>query len=164
MTLSASAQRTETNHAPGSTARANGNGGVPEITRVDMVVALPNGLIGLPEVTQLEVIRNPENWPFITLRSATQDGLQFLAIEPQDFVPDYVIELNDIDTEALGIGRAEDAQVLNIVTVHSSDPQFVTTNLIGPVVINRRTGIARQVIIANSEQYSARYVLADERI
>jgi flagellar assembly factor FliW len=163
MTLTASAHEIETSHAPAAHSTPNGQNGNAEHTDVEVALELPNGLIGLPEIKQLAIIRNPESWPFVTLRSATPDGLQFLAIEPQDFVPSYVIELNDIDTESLGITRAEDAQVLNIVTVHSTEPQFVTTNLIGPVVINRRTGVARQVIIANSERYSARHVLVDER-
>lgn len=126
-------------------------------------ITLSDGLIGLPEIQTLEIMRNMESWPFITLRSPEPGGLQFLAIEPHDFIPDYIIELNDIDTEVLGVERVEDALVLNIVTVHSIEPQFVTTNLIGPVIINRITRKARQVIISNSDQYSARHVLVDER-
>lgn len=126
-------------------------------------ITLSSGLIGLPEIQSLEVVRNPENWPFITLRSPEPGGLQFLAIEPHDFVPNYTLELNDIDTETLELTRVEDALVFNIVTVHSTEPQFVTTNLIGPVVINRNTRVAKQVIITNSDQYSARHVLVDER-
>ena len=134
-----------------------------ETNQAHTLITLSSGLIGLPEIKRLEVVRNPDNWPFITLRSPQPRGLQFLAIEPQDFIQDYVLELNDIDTEALGITRVEDALVFNIVTVHCVDPQFVTTNLIGPVVINRLTREARQVIITNSDQYSARHVLVDER-
>ena len=126
-------------------------------------IALANGLIGLPELTQMEIVREPESWPFVTLRSPEPDGFEFLAIEPYDFVPGYVLELNDLDAELLGLACGEDALVLNIVTVHSSEPQFVTTNLIGPVVVNRHTLVARQVIIANSDAYSPRHVLVDER-
>lgn len=127
-------------------------------------ITLSNGLIGLPQTTQLHIVRHSESWPLITLQSPDPDGLQFLAIEPQDLVADYVLELNDFDAEALGITRPEDAQVLNLVTVHSTEPQYVTTNLIGPVVINRHTLVARQVILANSDRYSAWHVLVDERI
>lgn len=128
-----------------------------------MPIDLANGLIGLPELTKMEIFREPESWPFVTLRSPDPQGLEFLAIEPYDFVPGYVLELNDLDTELLGLTCAEDALVLNIVTVHSNEPQFVTTNLIGPVVINRHTFAARQVIISNSDAYSPRHVLVDER-
>jgi flagellar assembly factor FliW len=39
----------------------------------------------------------------------------------------------------------------------------VTANLIGPLVVNRRTLIGKQVIIANSDKYSTVYPLIDER-
>ena len=59
--------------------------------------------------------------------------------------------------------RAEDAQVLNIVTVHSSRPHFVTVNLVGPVVVNRHTNIGRQIIILNWSRYSSQHPLIDQR-
>ena len=134
-----------------------------ETNEAHPIITLSSGLIGLPEIQRLEIVRNPANWPFITLRSPEPGGLQFLAIEPHDFIPNYTLELNDIDAETLGLTRVEDALVFNIVTVHSMEPQFVTTNLIGPVVINRNTREAKQVIITNSDQFSARHVLVDER-
>ena len=144
MTLPALEHFTDTNHAA-------------------TTVILPNGLIGLPEVTRLEMVQNPDVWPFITLASAEPGGMQFLAIEAHGIVADYVLELNDLDAESLGLSSSADAQILNIVTLHSNDPYFVTANLVGPVVINRHTREARQVILMNGDQYSTRHVLVDER-
>lgn len=136
-----------------------------EATPAATSIILPNGLIGLPEITNLQMIQHPECWPFVTLVSpdAGPGSMQFLAIEPHDIVADYVLELNDLDAEALGLTCAADAQILNIVTIHSNEPYFVTANLIGPVVVNRHTREARQVILINSDQYSTRHVLVDER-
>jgi flagellar assembly factor FliW len=52
-----------------------------------------------------------------------------------------------------------DAMVLNIVTVSKSEPVTATANLIGPIVINRRTGLAKQVVLSNHAKYDARYPL-----
>ena len=134
-----------------------------ETTHAATSVSLPNGLIGLPGVTRLEMVQDPESWPFINLVSPDPGGMQFLAIEPHDIVPNYVLELNDLDAEHLGLASAADAQILNIVTVHTTEPYFVTANLIGPLVINRRTRDARQLILINSDEYSTRHVLVDER-
>jgi flagellar assembly factor FliW len=49
--------------------------------------------------------------------------------------------------------------VLNIVTVSRSLPPTATVNLVGPVIINRRLGIAKQVVLANHSRYSARHPL-----
>jgi flagellar assembly factor FliW len=126
-------------------------------------IHLPNGLIGLPEVTNLEIAQRTESWPFVTLVSSDPDGMQFLAIEAHDIAADYVLELNDLDAESLGLNDPMDAQILNIVTIHSHDPYYVTANLVGPVVINRHTREARQVIVMNSDRYSTHHVLVDER-
>ena len=134
-----------------------------ETTPAPTAIVLPNGLIGLPGITSLQMVQHPECWPFVTLVSPEPGSMQFLAIEPHDIIADYVLELNDLDAEALGLTSAEDAQILNIVTMHSNDPYFVTANLIGPVVVNRHTREARQVILINSELYSTRHILVDER-
>lgn len=126
-------------------------------------ILLPNGLIGLPAITRLEIVQHADTWPFVTLVSSDLDGMQFLAIEAHDIATDYVLELNDLDTESLALTCSADSQILNIVTIHSNDPYFVTANLVGPVVVNRHTREARQVIVLNSDQYSTHHVLVDER-
>ena len=128
-----------------------------------MTVEMPCGLIGLPGLKSLEVSYIPGSWPFLNLNSLEGEELNFLAIEPRDIIPGYQIELNDVDTALLGLESEDDALVLNIATVHSLHPQHVTVNLIGPVIVNRRTRVARQVIIVNSDLYSPRYALIDER-
>jgi flagellar assembly factor FliW len=45
-----------------------------------------------------------------------------------------------------------------VLTVRT-DPVGVTANLLGPLVINDRTGHGRQLVLATSE-YSARHVVA----
>ena len=134
-----------------------------EATPAAASIILPNGMIGLPEIKNLQMIQHSECWPFLTLVSSGTDGMQFLAIEPHDIIPDYSLEVNDLDAEALGLTCAADAQILNIVTIHSNEPYFVTANLIGPVLVNRHTREARQVILINSDRYSTRHVLVDER-
>ncbi len=49
--------------------------------------------------------------------------------------------------------------VLNIVTLQQHSPLDATVNLIGPILVNRRTRIGRQLVIANYSKYSARHVL-----
>ena len=37
-----------------------------------------------------------------------------------------------------------------------------TVNLIGPILVNRRTRIGRQLVIANHSRYSARHLLVQK--
>ena len=47
--------------------------------------------------------------------------------------------------------------LLGIVTIH--DDQRATVNLKGPIVVNRHTHVAKQVIIANAAAYSISHPL-----
>jgi flagellar assembly factor FliW len=126
-------------------------------------IDLPTGLIGLPTLRRFAVTSLPDSWPFVSLRSIGEEELNFLAVAPQNLLPGYQLELGDDDAEALDLDSADDALIYNIVTVHSSERQYVTANLIGPIVVNRRTRVGKQVILANSDNFSAKHALIDER-
>jgi flagellar assembly factor FliW len=124
---------------------------------------LPFGLIGLPKLTTFSFSPIENSWPFMSMKSIGDQPLDFVVIEPSGLIPDYEVELSDEDAESLQIHSASDALVLNIVTVHSSRANFVTVNLVGPVVFNRHTGIGKQIILLNSSRYSSRHPLVDQR-
>ena len=51
--------------------------------------------------------------------------------------------------------------ILNIVTLKRQHPVEGTANLIGPIVVNRRTRIGRQLVISNYSRYSANHALVE---
>lgn len=126
-------------------------------------IELPSGLIGMPQLRRFEVTALPDSWPFVSLRALSGDEVQFLAVAPQNLLPHYELELTDEDAEALELTSADDALIYNIVTIHSGPRQYVTANLIGPIIVNRHTCVGRQVILANSDAFSAKHALIDER-
>jgi flagellar assembly factor FliW len=127
-----------------------------------MEFSLPAGLIGIPEARRLELIYNPEELPLMWLRSVDNPALGFIVVEPLGLVPGYTIEMSDDDTERLGIACADDAFLLNVVNFTADDPESATVNLIGPIVVNRRTLVGRQIVIANFSDYSSRHPLLSQ--
>ena len=119
----------------------------------------PNGIVGFPEHRRGEIFHLPDQLPFQWLRLHGPDPLHFVVIDPSGLVADYAPELFDDDAHALGINSTADAQVYTIVTVRGGPATTATVNLVGPVILNRHTGIARQVVVANHSQYSARHPL-----
>lgn len=117
----------------------------------------PAGIIGFPEHARGEIFHFAEQLPFQWLRLHGPTLLHFVVIDPLSVVPDYAPELYDEDAKALGIVDAADAVVFSIVTVR--DQGDTTINLVGPIIANRHTGAARQVVIANYNQYNARHAL-----
>ena len=128
-----------------------------------LALHLPFGLIGLRELTHFELEPAGEGMPFQVLRAEGGGFFEFVVIDPTVLLEGYTCVLRDEDVESLRIRRIEDALVLNIVAIHSHDPQFVTVNLVGPIVVNRATLIGQQVILANSAEFSTDHVLVDHR-
>ena len=71
-----------------------------------------------------------------------------MSVVPNFFFPDYAPELTDDEVEVLGLSDPDAAQVLCIVTI--SDDQ-VTANLLGPLVLNVETKVARQVVLTDQD-------------
>lgn len=126
-------------------------------------IEIPTGLIGLSHLRRFDLTPATDAWPFVTLHALGDDELNFLAMEPHSVIPNYHLELNDDDAEALGLADSRDALIYNIVTVHPTPKNYVTANLIAPLVVNRRTLVGKQVILANSDRFTAKHPLIDER-
>lgn len=124
---------------------------------------LPQGLIGFKDYTRAELLYVPDHFPFLWLKlqRPAGDAVHFIVIEPGGLVAGYTPELFDADAEALGLRDAAEAMLLNIVTLKNQNPLEAVVNLVGPIVVNRRTREARQLVIANYSSYSAHWPLVD---
>ncbi|OHE72771.1 MAG: hypothetical protein A2Y14_01620 [Verrucomicrobia bacterium GWF2_51_19] len=130
----------------------------------DGVLSIPEGLLGLPELKHLQIVYAEDELPFLRLREISdgKECLEFLVIEPAGIIENYQIEINDEDQLFLGVQNPDDLLILNIVTFHPGKKTRVTVNLMGPILINRRTHRGKQVIVDNYVKYSAEYLLHEE--
>lgn len=142
---------------------------IPELYPTDLETPLSNsftlpcGLIGFENYRQAELLYQPDNLPFLWLKlTGTPGAIQFVVIEPGGIVPNYEPELFDEHAIALDLRDASEAMLLNIVTLQHQSPLEATVNLIGPIVINRRTRVARQVVISNYSRYSTYHSLVEK--
>ncbi|MEY2878077.1 MAG: Flagellar assembly factor FliW [Verrucomicrobiota bacterium] len=141
---------------------------LPEILPTDLDVPpsneilLPHGLIGFAAYKRAELLYLPGHLPFLwmKLHSAT-DHLHFVVIEPGGLVPGYEPEIFDADAEGLELRAPTEAMILNIVTLRRENPVEATANLIGPIIVNRRTRVARQLVISNYSRFSAHHPLVE---
>ena len=122
-------------------------------------IQLPSGLRGFPALTEIELVNDPEEHPFMWLRTTEDSGLRFLVAEPANLFQDYTIELFDEDVREIGIQSEDDLQILNILTLVEGPQRQLYANQVGPIVINRKTGLGKQVIIQNYQEYSPRLAL-----
>jgi flagellar assembly factor FliW len=125
-------------------------------------ILLPHGLIGFSAYKRAELLYLPDHLPFLWMKlHSANDDLHFIVIEPGGIVPGYQPELFDEDAEGLDLRTPAEAMILNIVTLQRQNPVEATANLIGPIVVNRRTRLGRQLVISNYSRYSAHHALVE---
>ena len=118
---------------------------------------LPMGILGFERMKDYLLIANPDEEPFRWLQVKDNPSLAFVVVEPFLVAPDYRPDIPAVDVEFLGLSAPEEAALFNIVTIHG--PDRATVNLKGPVVVNRNTGIGKQVVISNAADYSVQHPL-----
>ena len=129
----------------------------PPAAQAESTVRMPLGLLGFEHVKEYLLLADSAEEPFLWLQVSNDTNLAFLVVAPQPLLPEYKPEISPEDVAFLGLESAADAAVLSIVTVRG--PNEVTLNLKGPIILNRRTLVAKQVIPANGAEFSVRHPL-----
>jgi flagellar assembly factor FliW len=121
------------------------------------IIRLPSGLLGFEHFRAYVLLANPAEEPFLWLQVLDDPRLAFLVVSPHSLLPQYRPDLSDEDVRSLALERPEDATVLSIVTIRGSHE--ATMNLKGPIIVNRRTQVGRQVIPLNAADFSVEHPL-----
>lgn len=121
----------------------------------ETLLNLPVGLLGFESIKHYLLISHPEEEPFLWLRVKEDPNLAFLVISPFVILPDYEPEIGPDDVAFLELLSPGDALIYNIVTLHRDG--HATVNLKGPIVINRHSRIAKQVILVNAAHYAVQH-------
>lgn len=123
----------------------------------ESVIQIPLGLLGFERIKEFVAMVDPAEEPFFWLQVPNDPGLAFLVVPVELILPDYRPDVTADDVEFLGLAGPEDGWILTIVTIRG--PNRVTMNLKGPIVVNRRTLKAKQVIPMNAAEYSVQHPL-----
>lgn len=120
----------------------------------------PDGLMGFPDAKRFTLLAwGGEESPFSLLHCLEDETLEFVVVPPLLFFPDYEPEIDDESAARLELTTADDAITLVIVTV-PDDPKEATANLLGPVIVNRHTLNAGQVVLPLPDDFVRRPLLA----
>jgi len=128
----------------------------------DEVITFPEGLLGFPERRRYVFVDHQEESPFKWLQSLDDSSLSFVVINPLLFKPDYQIS---IDKKALAVLRDSELPHMAIWTLVSFSPdapQESTTNLLGPLAVNHKTRLGKQLVL-DPTRYDLRYPLFQKR-
>lgn len=126
-----------------------------EVKEEDVVV-FPEGILGFAGFTRYLLFPNPTGGPLLWLQSVEDGSLAFIVCQPQLFKPDYKISIHPKDLDGIELEKQEDGAVYTIMVVPPDNPRAMTANLQGPVIINIKRRLAKQVVLVNAD-YGTKY-------
>lgn len=124
----------------------------------DKIFHFADGLPAFEDEHRFIILPFDDDSPYSFLQSVETPELAFLMTVPFVFFPDYEFVLEDDAMAALAIKGSEDMQVYTLVTIPGGNIKEMTANLMAPVVINKETREAKQVVLDKS-QYTTKHRL-----
>ena len=122
--------------------------GTFEITE-ESVLTFPSGLLGFPESRRYVILDHDTAAPFKWLQSLDEPALAFVIIDPDLVLTTYRVEVSAeamVEVQAHG---EEDLSTAVILTIPSDDPTHITANLRGPLLMNPRSKLCKQLVLSD---------------
>ena len=130
----------------------------------DLLIDMPLGMLGFPASRRFTLIRPDTEagedsggaasaGAFLWLQSCDEPGVAFIVTDPTAYFPGYEVPLRDESLDDLGIdGEPAAGQVAVLVTVNRAPDDkggadWLTGNLMGPVLVNAANRRAKQVVL-----------------
>jgi flagellar assembly factor FliW len=126
----------------------------------DSIIRMTDGMLGFSGVKDYVLVQHRDGSPFLWYQAVAEPNLAFLVMDPFTFFPDYEVMLSQEDLTALGCAELGDLAVFAVVVI-PDNPEEMTANLRGPIVVNAGKRIARQVVLTD-ERYSPRHSIMRE--
>ena len=115
----------------------------------NMIIGMTKPVLGFEQLRKYVIVETPDFEPFKWYQSVDDPAVAFVIINPLLFFPEYAIEVNPKEIEELQVDSVRDVLTYAIVTI-PPDYTKMTANLQGPILINTRTNLAKQLILVNS--------------
>lgn len=119
----------------------------------DKIITFPKGIMGFARNKRYVLFPHSEGSPFFWLQSLEDGDLAFVVTNPRIVNSDYAVDIEEGVLLELDAEQPSDLEVMCIVTVPRNQPERMTINLLGPIIINARNRRAAQ-IICDRQSYS----------
>ncbi len=119
------------------------------------ILEFPEGIFAFEEFHRFVILSESEESTFHWLQSLDDPSLAFVILEIRSLIPDYVPDIPGWILGGIGLAKLEDAEIWGIVTIPRGNPNDMTINLQGPIIINRKMGKGGQ-FISNDDTHFVR--------
>ncbi|GAA3930437.1 flagellar assembly protein FliW [Actinoplanes auranticolor] len=114
-----------------------------EMPIIDMAVPMP----GFPAHQQFILVRLNDQGLLYAFTSIQDPELRFLVAPPEPFFPDYAPE---IENQVLAALNTKDPDRLLVMVVITAGANETTANLLAPIIVDRDSRRAMQVVLNDS--------------
>ncbi|QOV91520.1 flagellar assembly protein FliW [Humisphaera borealis] len=114
----------------------------------DRIISFPNGLLGFPEHRQFALIQTSQENYFFWLQSVDDSTLAFVVTDPSIFFKDYEVPIREETREELSIS---DTGTIQSFVICNKVGEWLTGNLLGPIVVNAENRLAQQVVLTEKK-------------
>jgi flagellar assembly factor FliW len=127
------------------------------------VITFVRAILGFEDLRQFIIVARPESEPFKWLQSIEDPNVTFVVVEPKLILDNYIVELSQHDIKQLhGTQLLGDYRIFVILTVPKGQPEKISVNLQGPLIINQKNLKAIQMVLNNPE-YGIRFNLFENQ-
>ena len=131
------------------------------MTDAENVIHFPKGLVGFPEAKDFQLLEPSDAYPLKFLQSVAQPELSFVAMDIAAIKLDFATSLTPEEAELLALNSVEDAMIMAFVVIPENDkPDEMVANLAGPIIVNKITKKAVQLVL-DPEEYPLQHPVFD---
>jgi flagellar assembly factor FliW len=112
------------------------------------IMNFPRGLLGFPGHRRFALIQTGEENYFFWLQSADDPSLAFVVTDPSIFFKDYEVPIREETQAELQLTDAAQGQVFVIC---NKVGDWLTGNLLGPLVVNAQNRLAAQIVLTEKK-------------
>ena len=114
----------------------------------ERVMSLQHGLLGFPNHTRFALIQTGQENYFFWLQSVDDPNLAFVVTDPSIFFKDYQVPIKEETQAELAL---EDVAFAQAFVICNKVDDWLTGNLLGPIVVNARNRVAQQVVLTDKK-------------
>jgi flagellar assembly factor FliW len=112
------------------------------------VMTFARGLLGFPNHSRFALIQTGEENYFFWLQSVDDPNLAFVVTDPTIFFKDYEVPVREETSTEL---QLNDPNFLQTFVICNKVGEWLTGNLLGPIVVNAQNRLATQVVLTEKK-------------
>ena len=110
----------------------------------ERIMTFPRGLLGFPDYKRFALIQTGTGNYFFWLQCVDDPHLAFVVTDPTTFFKDFDVPMKDELREGIALS---DPAFLQVFVICNKVGDWLTGNLLGPLVVNAENRIGEQVVL-----------------